>query len=185
MSPFVSHRIEHHDHLPAERVPALRDLLQATDHEFVPRLSSRTSSTQTQLAGETAQEPSVEPYLEALLAQRFVVATDTETDALSAFISYKPHYTHPNHPAGPGHYVTTTIVHPNHRRHGLAATMYQTMMGQARTDGTIIIARTWSTNFPRLRLAEALDFTVDARTVDDRGPGVDTVYLSWRPAPLA
>lgn len=184
MSPFVSHRIEHHDHLPAEHIPALRDLLQATDHEFVPHLSSRTSSTQTQLIGETAQEPSVEPYLEALLTQRFIIATDAETSTLSAFMSYKPHYAHPNHPAGLGHYVTTTIVHPQHRRHKLAATMYKTMIDQARTDGALIIARTWSTNYPRLRLADTLGFTVDAHIEDDRGPGIDTVYLSWRPAPL-
>lgn len=183
MSPSVTHRIEHHDRLPVEHIPALRALLQATDHEFVPRISSRTSSTQAELTGEPAQEPSIEPYLEALLTQRFVIATDTESDAFSAFISYKPNYTLPNHPAGPGHYVTTTIVHPDHRRHRLAATMYQTVMSQARTDETIIIARTWSTNYPRLRLASALDFTVDARITDDRGPGVDTVYLSWKPTP--
>lgn len=183
MSPATPYAVSHHLAFPTAHVDELRKLLYATDMEFLPPLSSRTSSTQASLSINSTQGTTIDPYLVALLPQRAIVATAPDTGELAAFMSYKPNSALGNHPAGPGHYVTTTIVSPDHRRRGLAALMYATMMNEAQEAHVPIIARTWSTNYPRLQLAQALGFTVDARVEDDRGPGVDTVLLSWHPTP--
>ncbi|MGH3764416.1 MAG: GNAT family N-acetyltransferase [Pseudonocardiaceae bacterium] len=102
-----------------------------------------------------------------------------ENRQLQGFLSFRtPHYDArlPNITACI--YVSTIAVFPAMRGHGYARLLYQELFKLPETLPAWILLRTWSTNSGHLRLLYSLGFTVVLTIPDDRGPGVDTLYLA-------
>lgn len=154
----------------------VRELLVETDDEFVPPLSSREGPTQTHSLDESVNDD-IEDYHERCMEQEFVVAvadgtvvgflsfrTGYEIDALDGFV--------------PSNYVSTIVVHPDHRREGLARRMYHTILTDVPEEvgDPYVTTRTWSENDGHRTLLEELGFETVTTIPNDRGEGIHTVY---------
>lgn len=159
---------------------AIWQLLLDADQSFVPPLSARHSSTQSALSTATAGEVR-EPrqYFETLQNQHFILARPVdEGNGVAGFMSFRSDYTLPaGESAAQYHYVTTVIVRPASRGQGLTTRMYHRLMAVAKATGNGVATRTWSTNAHHIGLLTKLGFTVAHKVPNDRGVGVDTVYL--------
>ena len=155
---------------------ALRRLLTDADDEFVPPLSARGSTLESLLGPEQERAAGIDDYLAAVLEQQVLVAQDAS--GVVGFLSYRPGHvvTIDGHePVGPAAYVTTIVVAPTARRRGLARALYEALLDEV--GGGAVATRTWSGNASHLTLLAHLGFVEAIRLPDDRGPGVDTVYL--------
>lgn len=173
--------IETHDSIPDSLCDRVFALLSACDSEFVPPLSHRMSTSQRNLTpnSESIGENDVSEYFEQMRYQRLIVALgrDAERDrGLLAFLSYIPSYNLPvdAHDEETS-YITTVCTDPRHRCKGIARQLYLQAEATART--TEMSIRTWSTNASQMHLLAKLGYEEVARIPDDRGEGVDTVYL--------
>lgn len=151
-------------------------LLDVADDEFVPPLSSREGTTQTDGLDE-ARNDALEEYYEQCLEQSFVLASDG--DDVHGFLSFRPDYdVEAVRPYAPSAYVSTIIVDPDRRREGYARAMYHELLTgvPAEVEEPYVTTRTWGTNDSHLRLLDELGFELLTRLEDDRGEGIDTVY---------
>lgn len=158
---------------------ALRRLLVEADDEFVPPLSSRTSTVQSRLAPRDTAG-SVEAYLEALLEQQLLVA-EIPTSGVVGFASYRPGHTVdvPGHPRrGPLCYLSTIVVSRAARGFGVGRQLYLALLAAAAGVGQPLTTRTWSGNDAHIALLRRVGLSEVLRLPDDRGPGVDTFYFS-------
>ena len=159
--------------LTAKYREGVKALLFAADKEFVPPLSARSGTTQTELEEAPAQESGPEQYFRTMAAQAFVIAE--KGGRVQGFMSYIPD----RELDLDGEilicdYVSTIVVDPARRGKGLTGQMYRKLM-QARS-GKCIATRTWSENHAHLHLLQSLGFKLALTIPDDRGPGMDTVY---------
>ena len=152
-------------------------LLKKCQHEFVPPLSQRVSTTQHDLCGSDpldAAEPKA--YFQQLLTQPIILVM--QQGQLLGFMSFlRQHVCQEVGDQISTIYVTTVIVDPQHRGNGLTLQMYQKLMGIARTCEGAISTRTWSTNNAHIKVLSQLGFCESLRIRDGRGPGIDTVYF--------
>ena len=155
--------------------PEVLEMLLAADRDFVPPLSSRSSSTQKDLAETVTQETGVQEYYAQLKTQRF--AAVFEGQRLIAFVSYKEDYTCEQIPATamPNIYLSTLIVRPEARGKGVTTALYQMLF--THYAHVHIFTRTWSTNFAHIRILEKYGFRALAVLPNHRGNGIDTVYF--------
>ncbi len=148
-------------------------LVREADHEFVPPLSARKGTTQVELTGMDAKEIPAE-YFEALTKQSFILCI--KRFRVVGFMSYiKDHRLE----AGQSlnvvcDYISTIIVKKEYRKHGYTTAMYEKLFSCR--PGRVYATRTWSSNHAHLSLLDRLGFRLALRIIDDRGPGVDTVY---------
>ena len=159
--------------LTAKYREGVKALLFAADKEFVPPLSSRSGTTQTELEEAPAQESGPEQYFRSMSAQAFVIAE--KGGCVQGFMSYIPD----RELELDGRtlicdYVSTIVVDPAQRGKGLTGQMYRKLIKTR--SGKCIATRTWSENHAHLHLLKALGFELALTIPDDRGPGVDTVY---------
>ena len=149
-------------------------LLEAADHEFVPPLSARSSSTQRDFSAST-QSQSIALYFEELKKQRF--AAVFEDGALIAFVSYKENYSCVEIPETelPNIYLSTLVVSPAARGKGVTKALYGRLF--AEYEKVNIFTRTWSTNIAHIKILEQYGFGVMQVIENDRGEGIDTVYF--------
>ena len=159
----------------------LLDLLIISDKEFVPALSSRESTTQTNLLGSNEDKKdegnSIKipySYFNNLFNQEIIIAT--ENDKLIGFMSFKKNYVCKNIPDKflPNVYVSTVIVNPNHRGKGITRLFYKFINKNYKD--CHIFTRTWSTNVGHLKILTSLGFNQTLSIKNDRGNGIDTVY---------
>lgn len=154
----------------------LWELVKLADHEFVPSLSSRYSTIQGDLQPESeagCEGPG--KYFEGLKNQQFIVYTEGEK--IVGFMSYIPRHSLEI----PGidrvftvTYISTVIVHPDHRGKGITEKMYLELLQKA----TLPLAtRTWSTNSAHIHILNKLQFDIVATLKNDRGENIDTVYF--------
>lgn len=166
---------------PGGLAPDLRRLLAAADAEFVPPLSARTSTTQQTLTpSSVVGGPGLDAYLAAVLTQQLLVAE--AGGAVLGLLSWRPDHTVvvPGHdPLGPLAYVTTVVVAPAARGQGAGRALYVALLRELA--GGPVATRTWSRNDAHLALLASLGFVEVVRLPDDRGPGLDTVYLYREP----
>ena len=160
-------------HLTEAERAAVRALLETADREFVPPLSARTGTTQQILDAVTDAQAGISAYFEQLSGQAFVLAHCKDT--VCGFLSFIPDYLLT---AGGLHiccdYISTVIVKPEFRRHGITSGMYSTLF-HALPDH-IVATRTWSQNTAHLRILHRLGFRLALTLPNDRGAGIDTVY---------
>lgn len=152
------------------------ELLRAADHEFVPPLSARESTRQSNLKGSDCEcKAGPRSYYEVMIRQRFLLALDGER--VTGFLSYIPAHT-VEYPVKKervtADYISTIIVSPACRNQGITRKMYETFLEM---DGSALVAtRTWSQNHAHIHILESLGFELAERIKDDRGEGIDTVY---------
>ena len=167
-------------HIKKQRVlDGIMELLTLCDHEFVPPLSSRNSTTQSRLnvSGQNSAVPY--EYFENIRIQpAFVVL---EGGKVIGFMSFKKNYVSHEIPMSmtPNVYITTVIVHPRCRNRGITNKLYCALL--ERFTGYHIFTRTWSTNDSHTRILSSRKFYEFRRLEDDRGDGIDTVYYHHAP----
>ena len=141
------------------------------DGEFDPPLSTRKSTTQSELSGGSG---SLSNYLSALRGQSFVLAR--LDGRVVGFLSWVPEKSLSALGGGKFAYVTTVIVSPQMRSEGIGHALYREFV--AKTRGLPPAVRTWSSNRAHVSLLGSLGWRESARLADDREPGVDTVYYT-------
>ena len=150
-------------------------MLEAADNEFVPPLSSRSSSTQRNFSENLKSRDGIRQYFEQLKSQRFAVAY--EDGALIAFVSYKENYSSAeiHKKELPNIYISTLIVSPSARGKGVTKALYGRLFSEY--ENVNIFTRTWSTNIAHIKILEKYGFKVIQVIKNDRGNGIDTIYF--------
>ena len=156
-------------------------MMELSDKDFIPPLSQRSSTTQTDLRGSNpaVQENGVLSYFNEMIKQPILGVI--EDDQLIGFMAYKENMPHKllNEDDFPNIYLSTMVLHPNARGKGVATGIYQHLVAEHGTKGCIY-TRTWSTNVPHLKILFKMGFTEWDRIPNDRGEEIDTVYYGRR-----
>ena len=154
--------------------PDAYKLLECADAEFVPPLSSRSSSTQQALCGNAQNADGIHPYFEELKKQRFAAAF--ENGKLIAFVSYKENYTCAEIPQNelPNIYISTLVVSPEARGKGVTKALYSALFSEYNT--TNVFTRTWSTNLAHIKILQGFGFQTIKVLENHRGSGIHTIY---------
>lgn len=151
------------------------EMLKECDGEFVPPLSARSSTTQSDLSGEVKTNDGVENYFCELKNQRILVAV--EDDKLIGFVSFKENFV--NDKIGEEHlpniYISTLLVSENGRGKGLTRKMYEFLFNEYKDYN--VFTRTWSTNYAHIKILSKFGFEILTVLENDRGKGIDTVYF--------
>lgn len=161
--------------LKEEQAGQVLSLLTESNLDFVPPLSARESTTQTELSrpGEGNEAKVPMRYFEEMKKQEFILAT--EGDRILGFMSFAPdremclagrRFT--------ADYLSTIVVGKAFRRQGIAGRCYACLLRHCK--GRNIVTRTWSTNTGHIRLLRELNFSLLETIANDRGNGIDTVY---------
>ena len=156
------------------------EMLVEGDKEFVPPLSSRTSTTQS---GFTVKKESsadgIRSYFNEMKKQKIMVAVDN--DKLLAFVSFRENHTCPeiDSSQSPNIYLSTLIVKPEGRGKRPTQTMYEKLFAENADKN--IFTRTWSTNAAHIRILSKFSFETYKVLKNDRGEGIDTVYFVKKP----
>ena len=157
------------------------EMMELSDNDFIPPLSQRSSTTQSNLSGEksAAQEKSVLPYFNEMIKQPILGVI--EDGQLIGFMAYKENMPHKLlcESDFPNIYLSTMVLHPNARGKGVATGIYQHLVAKHGSSGCIY-TRTWSTNVPHLKILNKMGFELWDRIPNDRGEGIDTVYYGRR-----
>lgn len=155
--------------------PQILEMLMASDREFVPPLSSRSSTTQQNLSSAESCPEGVRQYYEQLQTQKVMAAV--EGDQLLTFVSYIEDYVSgPITQADtPNIYLSTLVMRPEARGKGLTKKLYAYLFAAYKP--APVFTRTWSTNVPHLRILDYFGFEIIKTLKDHRGPGIDTVYF--------
>ena len=151
------------------------DMLIASDEEFVPPLSARTSTTQSDLTGTKKDNGGILSYFEELKKQKILVAT--ENDKLIGFVSFKENFENDKieNTELPNIYISTLIVSPDGRGKGLTYKMYESLFKEY--ENVNVFTRTWSTNTAHIKILSRFNFKTFCVLENDRGKGIDTIYF--------
>jgi len=153
---------------------AIKAMLKEADKEFIPPLSSRHSTTESDLSGKYVSEKGIEEYYEKIKNQSVLLCR--ENGKIVGFMSFiLNHSVTVNDSRIDCLYLSTLIVSENHRRKHIAREMYDKLLKKYGKK-TNIITRTWSTNKEHTSLLHRLGFALLESITDDRGQGIDTVY---------
>jgi ribosomal protein S18 acetylase RimI-like enzyme len=166
---------------PGEMTPleqrSLELLVEEVSGEFVPPLTTRSSTTQAALKSSSDSESS--NYFDEMLIQHNLLLV--EGNRLQGFLSFRASHRDARLPQiGSCIYVSTISVRPAARGRGLACQLYQKLFELPETLPEWVLLRTWSTNTHHLKLLDTLGFKLLLTVPDDRDPGVDTVYLGCK-----
>ncbi|MDU0330431.1 GNAT family N-acetyltransferase [Paenibacillus sp. 3LSP] len=151
------------------------DLLCRYDHAFVPPLSAREHTYQSDLTAGAAATALPKRYFDELKEQAFLLVLDREQ--VIGFMSFRPHYVfeHADERVETI-YVTTVIVDEAYRGQGMTTRLYGELEAIAQQKNRPIMTRTWSTNHSHIRVLHKIGMREVQRIQDGRGPGLDTVY---------
>lgn len=101
----------------------IRRLLELCDQDFVPPLSHRNSTSQTNWAETEEKTDGIAEYLENICSQHVVLWK--EEGVVRAFMTWKDHFNCENLEAYPDScYLTTLCVWPDYRGQGISEVMY-------------------------------------------------------------
>ncbi|MBQ6895033.1 MAG: GNAT family N-acetyltransferase [Clostridia bacterium] len=150
----------------------------AGDKDFIPPLSSRSSTTQKDLTSSQGSIDGLKSYFEEMKKQRFMVCLDGEI--LVSFVYFKENFTNDKifKEDLPNIYLSTLIMRPEYRGQKVTQTLYENLFNIYKDSG--IFTRTWSTNAAHIRILSKFDFETIATVENDRGEGIDTIYFAKR-----
>ena len=157
----------------------IKALLKEADLEFVPPLSSRSGTTQTELLDAVGEAGSIEPYYKSISRQWAILAI--ANGKVLGFMSLIPNHNIPNisESLEKNVYLSTIIVSREYRKSGIAEKLYCALL--SKFSNRRIFTRTWSTNFAHLNLLDKKDFYEILNEENGRGEGIDTVYYCHYP----
>jgi len=150
-------------------------LLCLYDSEFIPPLSAREYTYQSNLTvnATAGQEP--KQYFAALKKQSFLLAMDQEQ--VVGFMSFRaPYVSEDLNDQMETLYVTTVIVDKEYRGQGITTQLYAKLEEIAKPRKLPIMTRTWSTNDSHIRILHKMKMQEVERIENGRGQGIDTVY---------
>nr|WP_280521344.1 GNAT family N-acetyltransferase [Paenibacillus mangrovi] len=151
------------------------ELLCLYDREFIPPLSARDYTYQSDLRGCQAAKQEPNRYFETLKKQSFLLAQDQ--DKVIGFMSFRTHYVSEDlNDQVETIYVTTVIVDKEYRGKGITTRFYVELEEIAKQGDQPIMTRTWSTNDSHIRVLNKIRMQEVKRIENGRGPGLDTVY---------
>ena len=153
----------------------LLEILSINDKNFIPPLSQRSSTTQSNLQGD-ADKADILPYFEKMMEQN-ILAMFFE-GKLVGFVSFIDNYVSPVVTAEthPNIYLSTLALRPETRGMGATKKAYAYLFFE-RYPHCSIYTRTWSTNGPHIHILDGFGFGELKRLPNDRGEGIDTVYF--------
>lgn len=163
-------------------------VLEKTDQEYFPPLSRREAGKidQPPLVRKSLWPQPVDYFNEILKEHVLLASIDGK---MVGMITYVPHFESATISAySPCTYVDTVGVIPGYRRHGIATALYKALFEQSTVQALEYVAlRSWSTNVSHAGLLHKLGFAEVERHLDERAPGVDTVYYARKstPSPFA
>lgn len=159
--------------LPYRAEKRIFELLCDADGDFVPPLSSRESSTQSDFSGGGKSGTKPLSYFEKIKAQPTVLAE--ENGRISGFMSLiKDRKMNIGGRDITALYLSTLIVDRECRGRGISRQMYGYLIENFGDKN--IVTRTWSSNAAHLSLLGKLGFSLLDTVKNDRGEGTDTVY---------
>lgn len=147
------------------------DMIRVADKDFVPPLSARSSTTQSDLKGVSSG--GVENYFSEMMKQEILGAF--EENKLLGIVSFRDNYESDVVKILPNIYISTLFVHSDARGRGLTKILYSYLF-DLYSDRSVF-TRTWSTNIAHIKILEYFGFTLFLRLENDRGEGIDTVYF--------
>lgn len=152
------------------------EIMNICDADFVPPLSSRSSTTQSDLkAGEYDKNGILNYYSE--MEKQYILAAIEDDSTLLGFVSYKQNYQSEIVTKTPNIYISTLMLHPASRGKRLTSKMYEHLFFNLYPDCRIY-TRTWSTNAAHIKILSDFGITEFHRIKNDRGEGIDTVYFT-------
>jgi ribosomal protein S18 acetylase RimI-like enzyme len=161
---------------------ALWNLLLLLDHEFIPPLSTRESTTEMSLSGnERNATTGPRAYFEKIQNQNIIMAR--AEGYWAGFLSFRHNDTlELLEEQNPCNYLTTIGVSPYYRNIGIARSMYRFALNDLPPErqAPYWVTRTWSTNNDHLYLLDKIGFTLAAKLEDHRGKGIDTLYYAYQ-----
>ncbi len=171
-------KIIHCTGIPLKYSADVKELLRLSDKEFIPPLSARDDTSQTDFITETKKATEPVSYYMSLCSQlNFLVIDNEQVVGLMSYVcDYMSEATMKDMP---NIYISTLIVHPAMRRRGIANKLYSRML--KKYNNRYIFTRTWSTNTGHIRILSNLKFYEHLRLEDNRGEGIDTVYFRREP----
>ena len=150
-------------------------ILTQNDTAFVPPLSQRTGTTQTNFG--TQHNPNgVADYLEQMLTQQ-IVGVFLE-NKLVGFVSYIENRETDGFSL-PNIYLSTLVLQPETRGMGITKKLYNHLFHELYPERNVY-TRTWSTNIAHIKILMGFGFEELKRIPNDRGQGIDTVYYAKR-----
>ncbi|MBQ5777912.1 MAG: hypothetical protein IIV97_03730 [Oscillospiraceae bacterium] len=151
-------------------------IMSLCDSDFVPPLSSRRGTTQSDLSGKASPGSGIGAYCDEMMKQE-VLAAVSESRILG-FVSYRENMVSGDigEDTLPNIYISTLLLHPDSRGMHLTARMYDHIFNTLYPERSIF-TRTWSTNLAHIKILAGFDFCEMKRIKNDRGEGIDTVYF--------
>jgi ribosomal protein S18 acetylase RimI-like enzyme len=166
----------------SEKLNDIWNILCECDKEFVPPLSARESSYQSNLTVEENNDVLPHSYYEVMMKQHFILAIEEENGKVVGFMTFKNGYSCPElENYSPSNYITTICVQKAYRNYGITRKFYSMIQSDAlpsKVKQPFISTRTWSTNDAHLHVLDSIGFKVSERLIDHRGPSIDTVYFA-------
>lgn len=173
--------LEYHEKLSAnQHLEGVWKILCRYDHEFIPPLSARENTYQSELASHLTIKQEPKQYFDILKQQSFLLAMDK--DEVIGFMAFRFNYVCKDLEDDiTTIYITTIIVNEEYRGRGITTAFYAQMLKIAQQRNQSITTRTWSTNRSHIKVLEKIGLQEIKRIENGRGPEIDTVYFRKQP----
>jgi ribosomal protein S18 acetylase RimI-like enzyme len=156
----------------------LKRLLELSDNDFVPSLSSRSSGVRETEFDSSCD--SIEHYLSEVMEQELFLSCDN--GSVVGFVSLNSSIPceYFSDVRDSSRYITTIIVDPSFRGEGVGKSLVSEVQEYARNEGWEgLYTRTWSTNEVSISLFKSCGFSIDTVVDNDRSNGIDSVYMCY------
>ena len=153
----------------------IKEILRASDKDFVPPLSSRKSTLDKTFSNLSQTADGIEFYFKEMAKQEVLAAI--EDGKIIGFVSYILDFSNEyiSESDLPNIYVSTLVLSEQARGKGLTKKIYSHLFFDLYPERTVF-TRTWSTNLAHTKILFNFGFLELYRKENDRGAGIDTVY---------
>lgn len=170
-----------------ELAKSIYEILISCDNEFIPPLSTRNATTQTDFNSSSILS-CISPYqywINILNQQNILAFVD---DCLAGFMSFKYNYNIGEWFSvkilgnGINNYISTICIHKNYRGIGIARKMYGYIENNLPNEykSNYVTTRTWETNITHIKLLKKCNYLLLHTIPDDREYNelkFDTLYF--------
>lgn len=148
----------------------IRAFIELVDSEFYPPLSKRPGGIEERIEKSLAK-----PEANFIIAEaRQNPEKGSELERTAGLLSYERAWEGEKNA-----YISFVAVNPNFRNRKIASRLIKALEEKMHPEGMEqIYVCTWSTNQPARTLYEKQGFLTERIIKEDRGPGVDTLYLA-------